>query len=168
MLTFSIEAGAAADAVLQSTPPPSQCPAPPQSLASSVNVSSPPPPPEIIVLDDYDNFAVGISGDGQALFALACALLFSCNDDDSIIIVVQCVKYVDYVRRLCIIMYVPSTLFPSKVSKSPPRTRQLHILTVVCDCHACTHRICCDDDEIRKVTNSFDEGSRLLELSLDH
>ena len=31
-----------------------------------------------------------------------------------------------------------------------------------------THRICCDDDEIRKVTNSFDEGSRLLELSLDH
>ena len=127
MLTFSIEAGAAADAVLQSTPLPSQCPAPPQSLASSVNVSSPPPPPEIIVLDDYDNFAVGISGDGQALFALACALLFSCNDDDSIIIVVQCVKYVDYVRRLCIIMYVPSTLFPSKVSKSPPRTRQLHI-----------------------------------------
>jgi hypothetical protein len=75
LLTFSIEAGAAADAVPQSTPPPSQSPAPPQSLTSSVNVSSPPPPPEIIVLDDYDNFAVGISGDGQALFALACALL---------------------------------------------------------------------------------------------
>ena len=46
--------------------------------------------------------------------------------------------------------------------------RTKYLLTVVCECHARTHRICCDDDEIRKVTNSFDEGSRLLELSLDH